>query len=87
MKKLIFIKLGGSLITKKDVPYTARYDIIQQFAKELKEIISKRQDVQFVLGNGAGSFGHYPVIKHNLKNGIQTSDQVQGFCEVRCKSS
>ena len=81
-KKIVFIKLGGSLITEKDKPYTAREDIIQKLAREIKNVVSANPEIQFILGTGGGSFAHYPVIKHNLKNGISDESQLIGFCET-----
>lgn len=83
MKNVVFIKLGGSLITDKNKPYIARVEVIQKIVQELKEVIPANPDTQFILGNGAGSFGHYPMVKYNLKEGIKTPDQVFGFCEVQ----
>lgn len=82
MKQYIFIKLGGSLITEKDTPETARPAIIQQLAKQIKEVIHQLPDTQFVLGNGAGSFGHYKVVEHQLKEGITRPDQIFGYADV-----
>lgn len=83
MKKIILIKLGGSLITDKDIPYTAKPEIIQHIAKELKSILVHKKDTLFLLGNGAGSFGHYPAVKYAIKNGIKTQKQVFGFAVVQ----
>ncbi len=46
------LKLGGSLITDKRVPYSFREEVIRQIAKELKGF-------KVVLVHGGGSFGHY----------------------------
>lgn len=87
MKKLIFIKLGGSLITEKDKPYTARMDVIQNIATELAHITKEKKDTLFILGNGGGSFPHYPAVKYKMKEGIKTPEQVMGFCEVQDAAS
>lgn len=83
MKKIIFIKLGGSLITEKDQAMKARANIIQTICTMLAEVIKERQDVQFVIGNGAGSFGHYQVIQYNLKEGITRPEQWYGYSVVQ----
>lgn len=79
MKKIVFIKCGGSFITDKKKPYTEKTENITLFAKQLKEAITTYPDIQFVLGNGAGSYGHYAVMQYNLKNGIQKKEAWQGF--------
>jgi len=38
-RKLTIIKLGGSLLTDKSIPYTANDEVITSVAKELKECI------------------------------------------------
>lgn len=83
MKKIIFIKLGGSLITQKDKPYTSRIDVIQNIASELAKIMKEKQDTVFILGNGGGSFPHYPAVQYKMKEGIQRPEQVFGFCKVQ----
>ena len=83
MKPITLIKLGGSIITQKDTPLTARPDIITALAKEIATYQKQNPGVQLILGNGAGSFGHYLVQKYDLKEGIKTREQVQGFCEVQ----
>lgn len=77
-KEIIFIKCGGSFITDKQKPYTARPAAIKRIAMQLKQALQQHPDVQFVLGNGAGSYGHYAVLEHNIKNGIQNTDQIYG---------
>lgn len=85
MKKVIFIKLGGGLITYKDKPYTVRLKVIHRLAKELNEIQKELPETQFVLGNGAGSFGHYAANLYNVPQGIQTKRQVFGFSFVQSR--
>ena len=34
---LVFLKLGGSLITDKDQAYSARIEVIRRAAEEIKE--------------------------------------------------
>ncbi len=61
MKPLVFLKLGGSAITDKTRPYTARKEVIRRLAKEVKEARLRLGPAQWplVLGHGSGSFGHY----------------------------
>ncbi len=87
MKKLIFIKLGGSLITEKDKPMTARLDIIEQLAADIASLIKQMPEYTFIIGNGAGSFGHYQVVKYGLKEGVSSPEQWQGVSEVQSAAS
>jgi isopentenyl phosphate kinase len=64
-QEVVFIKLGGSLITHKMMPYTARPEMIEKLAKEIAKVIKARPDVCFVLGHGSGSFGHRAAIENH----------------------
>lgn len=89
MDGLVFLKLGGSLITDKTRPYTPRRDKISQLAKEIESALSRTSDLRLVLGHGSGSFGHYAVKEHlpsstTLSNG---QEYWRGFAEVWYRAS
>ena len=72
MKKLILIKLGGSLITDKTKINVARLNVIANIAKQVKEIVENNKNLSLIIATGAGGFGH-PVAKiyeHNLEKGL-----------------
>ncbi len=79
---LVFLKLGGSLITEKDQPFTARLDIIQRLAAEIASVLSSSPDLQLVLGHGSGSFGHIAAQKYGTRQGVRTRAEWHGFVEV-----
>jgi isopentenyl phosphate kinase len=54
------IKLGGSLITRKDEPDTPRPTVIARLARQLAR--AQRDGLHLVVGHGSGSFGH-PVAR------------------------
>lgn len=83
MKPITLIKFGGSVITRKDEALTARPDIIKALAKEVARYQQQNPDTQLILGNGAGSFGHYLVQKYDLKDGMKSKDQVLGYTQVQ----
>ena len=56
--KLVFLKLGGSLITDKRQEATARAEVIRRLGREIAEALAARPDLGLVLGHGSGSFGH-----------------------------
>ena len=72
MKKIIYLKLGGSLVTNKQKAYTFNEDIVKQIAAEIAETVREQSNLQLVLGNGAGSFAHQSAAKYNLKDGVTT---------------
>lgn len=66
-RPLVFIKLGGSLITDKEKAYTLRRNNIQKVTKSLSNVIREKKDTLFIIGNGAGSYGHYAASIHDYK--------------------
>ncbi len=71
MTQLIFIKLGGGLITDKSRPLTLRQKNIEHLAREISRVQQEHPGTQIIIGNGAGSFGHYTVQEYlePAKNG------------------
>lgn len=67
--KLIFVKLGGSVITNKTKPMLARLDVIKRLAEEINEAMIENPKLRIVLGHGSGSFGHSIASKLGFKNG------------------
>ena len=80
MKKLILIKLGGSVITDKSKPFTARRGVIRRLAKEIKTAKEKLgEDTLFLIGHGGGSFPHVPAAKYQTHKGLVNKDSLKGF--------
>jgi len=77
--ELIFLKLGGSLITEKSVPETARREVIERAAQEVKEALEEGA-FRLLLGHGSGSFGHYPARKYGVHEGLK--EEWWGFAET-----
>ncbi|PIR63471.1 hypothetical protein CO051_03170 [Candidatus Roizmanbacteria bacterium CG_4_9_14_0_2_um_filter_39_13] len=80
--EIVCIKLGGSLITDKNKPYTARPQIITQLVTELKKAFQDNPNLNLVLGNGAGSFAHQSAQKYDTYNGFSTKEGALGACVV-----
>jgi isopentenyl phosphate kinase len=83
----IFLKLGGSLITDKDTPYTPRLDQLKNLALEIKTVLDSKPDMQLILGHGSGSFGHTAAKKYGTRNGVKTREEWYGFAEVRFQAA
>ena len=81
MKDLIFIKLGGGLITDKNKPYTPRPQIINLLAEEIAEV-RKKKKVNLLVGHGGGSFPHTSAKKYKTNQGFINKNSKQGFCLV-----
>lgn len=84
-KKLIIIKLGGSVITDKtSTKPTPRLDIIKKLAKQIASI-SHSNKYQLVLVHGAGSFGHPLAKRFDLQNGMKSRLQRLGLAITQQK--
>ena len=70
MKELIFLKLGGSLITDKTQPYTPRLDIIEDVALQISTTLQNNPDLRLVIGHGSGSFGHVAASEYHTREGF-----------------
>ena len=81
-QRLVFLKLGGSLITDKNQAHTARLDILERLAFEIAAARGQDQDLKIVLGHGSGSFGHYPASKYKTRQGARTAAEWTGFIDV-----
>ncbi len=75
-KELTVIKLGGSLLTDKTKPYTYREKVLQSVTQEIRECIDEGLIESLILLHGVGSYGHPPVLEHNLHKGFLGLDQL-----------
>lgn len=81
MKKLIFVKLGGGLITNKKKPYTPNLKIITDLSNEIAKA-QKKDNFSLLIGHGSGSFGHTSAKKYRTKEGFIRKNSKYGFCVV-----
>ena len=80
--QVVFLKLGGSLITDKDKPQTARIDVIKRIANEIAKAIHRTDDFHLVIGHGSGSFGHATADQFQTHLGGKGQAYWRGFAEV-----
>jgi isopentenyl phosphate kinase len=71
---LVFLKLGGSLITDKTRPYTPRLEKLDDLAAQ-------------ILGHGSGSFGHQAASQYGTRHGVAGAEAWRGFAEVWYQAS
>ena len=82
MAELVFLKLGGSLITDKTGESVARPRVIRRLASEVRTALNKRPGLKLVLGHGSGSFGHVVASRYGTRKGVRGPEAWQGFAEV-----
>lgn len=71
MKNIVLVKLGESLITDKEKAYTVRRNAIKDLAIQIKLALDRSPETHLIIGNGAGSFAHYPAQQFKMADGIQ----------------
>ena len=79
---MIFLKLGGSLITDKKQPQTPRLDVIHRIASEIAEAFQSTPNMRLLLGHGSGSFGHFVADKFGTQLGASSQEEWHGFAQV-----
>lgn len=81
MKKLIIVKLGGSVITDKDSQKPkAHLEVIKRLSEELSQIYQDKY--QLIVVHGAGSYAHPLVKKYGLNFGVKTKGQREALLKV-----
>lgn len=83
---LIILKIGGSLITKKDKPFTENKEIIEGVVKEIHQA-RKERNFKLFIGNGGGSYPHVPAKKYRIVEGIINKKSLKGIAEVQDAAS
>jgi len=69
LSELVFVKLGGSLITDKRKEATARPRVIRRLAREMRRALDRHSDLRLLLGHGSGSFGHTVAQRYQVQSG------------------
>lgn len=67
--ELVFVKLGGSLITDKTREATPRPEMIRRLAGEIRAALDARPGLRLLLGHGSGSFGHVVAQRYHVQSG------------------
>jgi len=79
---MIFLKLGGSLITEKSQTESARLEVIDRLAAEIQDVRRENPDLSILLGHGSGSFGHHAAAKFGTHLGASSIEDWKGVVAV-----
>lgn len=82
MSDLLFLKLGGSLLTDKTEKEALRTETLNRLAGEIASARAANPGLQLVLGHGSGSFGHVAAAKYGTRSGVSGWANWFGFAEV-----
>ncbi len=83
MTGLIFLKLGGSLLTDKKQAASARVDVIRRCALEVRGAMAARPGLGLVLAHGSGSYGHVAAVRSRFGSGGATGYAETGAAAAR----
>ncbi len=80
---LTILKLGGALLTDKARPDSLRTDLLARIAHEIHQCIASGLINQLIVVHGVGSYGHLPVLRHQLHRGFQSPEQLLPFSHTQ----
>lgn len=85
MKKrpIILIKLGGSVITNKDIPMSMKNGYLASLVKQVQRAMTETPEKQMIVGHGSGSFGHVPASQYQTIDGFINDESVLGMAIVQ----
>mmetsp|Transcript_2247 Transcript_2247/g.3104 ORF Transcript_2247/g.3104 Transcript_2247/m.3104 type:complete len:293 (+) Transcript_2247:145-1023(+) len=78
---VIFLKLGGSLITNKREEESARVEVLDRVASEIAAALKREPSLRgrLIIGHGSGSFGHVYAHRYGIRGGCKTEEQWKGY--------
>ena len=79
---LVFLKLGGSILTDKTVEATLRLEHLRRLAAEVKGALSDRPGLKLLIGHGSGSFGHFAGRRFGTRDGVRSPHDWIGYARV-----
>lgn len=82
MDELIFLKLGGSLLTDKTQPQALRPDVLGRLAGEIAAALTARPVLRLLIGHGSGSFGHVAASRYGTRGGVRSPEEWRGYAET-----
>ena len=79
-KPIVFVKIGGSLITDKNKPFSLNERALNFVCDEIKAGVATGKTL--IIGHGAGSFAHIPAKKYQTHLGVNGPKSLRGIAEV-----
>ncbi len=77
-KDVVFIKIGGSVITDKTKPHVLNEKDLHKIAKKIKALYDRTKKWRlFALGHGSGSFGHYEASLYQKKHTVLSASKIK----------
>ncbi len=80
---MVFLKLGGSLITDKHRPYTPLPNRLAALAEAVAAARRARPALRLLVGHGSGSFGHWAAREGgDIRHGVHQPEDWRHFVRV-----
>jgi len=79
---MIFLKLGGSLITDKEQAETVRQDVLSYLCSDIAAFKQANPAARLLIGHGSGSFGHHEASKYGTQKGVHSEEDWDGYAKV-----
>lgn len=80
---ITLIKLGGSVITNKDIPMSMKNGFLSLLVKQVKRAVAEMPEKRLIVGHGSGSFGHVPATKYETIRGFINEESRLGMAIVQ----
>ena len=80
--ELVFLKLGGSLLTDKTQPETLYPERLHRLAAEIAAAQQAAPALRLLAAHGSGSFGHVAARRYGTRAGVHSAAGWLGFAEV-----
>lgn len=78
------IKLGGSIITNKDIPMSLREEVLSNLVEQIARAWGEKKDQElFIVGHGQGSFAHLPASDYKTMQGFINEESRFGMAVVQ----
>jgi isopentenyl phosphate kinase len=82
IENLVIVKLGGSLITNKDLPESPNIHNMKLVCREISQAISTDKNLHLFLIHGGGSFGHFFAKTFGLGTVLEKNVSPEGLART-----
>ena len=82
MQELVFLKLGGSLLTDKTRLKALRAPVLERLAAEVAAALAEQPDLRLLIGHGSGSYGHVTASRYHTRAGVRSPEAWRGYADT-----
>jgi isopentenyl phosphate kinase len=82
MQELVFLKLGGSLLTDKTRLKALRAPVLERLAAEVATALVEQPGLRLLIGHGSGSYGHVTASRYHTRAGVRSPEEWRGYADT-----